>query len=308
MIHMKKLLLFPTLLIFLLSCSGRSNNVDLPVTITSFVTSTPNRLGPALTISPTTVRTSSPTIKPASTLKPDESLQAMEEILKENQNCALPCVWGIVPGKSSWEEVKQTFLPLGEVIKSLNANKIVAYQLCVPYCRNDQTFSGHSILLYVRNEIVVGIATNTSEIDRDFEASLSNVLNTFGSPDEIWIRPIADSLDNQPYYDLSLYYKTKGIEVSFNENARKKNDLLEICPQQLFTRTPIHILPMLLFDSGGLIEFEDIELEILGKPGFWKADEFLPLEAVSVNFTIDEFVETYSRSDTATCFDVHPIR
>src|SRR5690606_33991758 len=162
--------------------------------------------------------------------------------------------------------------------------------------------------IYVKNELVIGISTNTEEINSELKTSMSSILNAFGEPEEIWIRPIRETIDNQPYYDLAVYYKNKGIVIIFNENAEKNNNFLKICPQQLFTRTSYHIIPLLLLDKTMQLEFTEIESKILGKPGFWNAEEYLPLEKVAINLTNKEFFEIYLQPNTSICFDVNPVR
>jgi hypothetical protein len=59
--------------------------------------------------------TPSPTITltPVETLGPAQVTETMQPSIDDPMNCAVPCFWGIVPGKTSFQEAKLFFSKLG---------------------------------------------------------------------------------------------------------------------------------------------------------------------------------------------------
>jgi hypothetical protein len=72
-------------------------------------TSTPTEMFslPSDTPSPTI------TLTPLDTLEPAQIKEMMQPLIKEPMNCAVPCFWGIVPGKTYLDEVRIFFNHLG---------------------------------------------------------------------------------------------------------------------------------------------------------------------------------------------------
>jgi hypothetical protein len=62
---------------------------------------------PSDTPSPTTPLT------PLDTLEPAQARETIQPLLKEPMNCAVPCFWGIIPGKTSFDEARVFFSRLG---------------------------------------------------------------------------------------------------------------------------------------------------------------------------------------------------
>ena len=59
--------------------------------------------------------TPSPTMTwtPFYTMEPVQITETLQPLIKEPMNCALPCFWGIIPGKTSFDEAKTLFSRLG---------------------------------------------------------------------------------------------------------------------------------------------------------------------------------------------------
>jgi hypothetical protein len=132
---------------------------------------------------------------------------------------------------------------------------------------------------------------------------------SLGVPDEIWISPISESLDGQPYYHLKLFYPSKGILVGLLGNAGQEGQYLSLCPQDIFSRSPF--APELFlwnpkepvrFDSNFGNRLVDDDLGII-------ADEYRLLQDVSSDgLTNAQFYEIYSNPDTEVCIKVSPVR
>lgn len=75
---------------------------------------------PSLTLTPAITATEfgatlSPTFtpKPVDTLEPEIVRATLEPLLREPLNCAVPCFWGIIPGKTGFDEARTLFSRLG---------------------------------------------------------------------------------------------------------------------------------------------------------------------------------------------------
>jgi hypothetical protein len=80
----------------------------MPVTnVTESATSTEMVSLPSDTPSPTI------TLMPFGTLEPTQLTETLQPLIKEPMNCAVPCFWGIIPGKTSLDEARVFFSRLG---------------------------------------------------------------------------------------------------------------------------------------------------------------------------------------------------
>ncbi len=82
---------------------------------TSTLTPAPTRTAKALstaTIVPT-LPTSTPTVIP--TLLAEDARQRLLDLLANNGECRLPCLWGITPGKSIYLEARSILVPLSSI-------------------------------------------------------------------------------------------------------------------------------------------------------------------------------------------------
>src|SRR5512133_1906896 len=121
------LLIILALLIFTFSgCQGTSK-IELtpsPIVIskatgalTSLPLATPspsatNTAKASITPTLTMTITDTPTQPPISTLLPTEAAIQVQDLMKTNGGCHLPCWWRIEPGKTSWTNAYQTLAPI----------------------------------------------------------------------------------------------------------------------------------------------------------------------------------------------------
>ena len=88
---------------------------SLPPTTTTTVPTLPltpsiTAREPSATLSPT-VTTVSPT--PVDSLEPEMSKATLEPLLREPLSCIVPCFWGIIPGKTDFDDARTLFSRLG---------------------------------------------------------------------------------------------------------------------------------------------------------------------------------------------------
>ena len=152
---------------------------------------------------------------------------AVEELLKTNGGCSLPCWWGIEPGKTSYTDAIDQFSPLSTFIyvkkNDENGSLDAEFQFPVPETNSSREFS---IIFTVEKGIVQQIEINPGTVHR---FTISQVLNDYGVPEEVWVEGLIDPTSNNPF-TLFLYYPGLGIEVTYWVDAVVQGDNLLVCP------------------------------------------------------------------------------
>jgi len=98
--------------VFIAGCTNTNNTppvISFPTQTLIPFTETP--IPPTQTITPTIASTVTPT--PFNTLEPAQVTETLRPLLKDPMNCAVPCFWGIIPGKTSFDEARVFFRKLG---------------------------------------------------------------------------------------------------------------------------------------------------------------------------------------------------
>ena len=249
------------------------------------------------------------TSTPAITTTPlslQEAYQVLQGLYEDNGGCQLPCYWGIVPGKTLWSDASALLASLGAIYGPRGTSRVADY--AVSFERFDDPIGFFVPRFWVENGVVKAIGVNSSWISRNFDYSLSGLLQSFGVPEEIWIRPIAESHDGQPFYDLVLFYPSKGILVNFDGNAELQAQYMNICPQDFFSRS--NLSRGYSWSSKEQVSFDsDFGKRLVDDDLGWEMDEYRLLQDVSPDRrTNAEFYDTYSDPDTESCIKILPVR
>lgn len=219
-------------------------------------------------VSPQMAPTSSTTIPfhPAASLSPSDSpttpareatpTQSRKLSLEEqsgfwlnavssNLGCDLPCWWGLVPGKSTWQDLGTLFLPLGGMPlprrDSPQMSRLDFYIAVAPYTpptRQPATFAVielRGLITGIDAEFALHHASYTfAPLDGAAERySLSGLLQSASVPTRVFV-----ALQSEPseaaatwVYDIWLYYAERGITASYEgEGLSKKGQSLQVCP------------------------------------------------------------------------------
>lgn len=274
--------------------SGSKNG---SATIKAILTSTPTE-----TITPQPKNL--PTWTPIPTLKPDEALEIVLDLYADNGGCELPCWWGIFPGQTSWVAAREKLSPLGFVFRRLiNENlEIYEFEFVVPVEVDPLGLGFIDSTLWVRDGYVTAISSNTGWIMRDFDYSLSELLKTFGQPEEIWIKVDTDTMD-LPIYELDLFYPSKGIQLNSAGDASAENKRsVTICPKEF--RRGEFPPAILIWDASIEYAFKDLSTELLGGSRDIGGEGFELLEDVAVDFDEEQFFNTYQNASTNRCIEI----
>ena len=248
-------------------------------------------------------QTPTPTFIP--TLSVKDKQQLLSNIFETNGNCDLPCYWGITPGVTTWEEAAQFLSRIGTIYGPGGNVAVPSYGPVFEDLEGD--LGDMSPTFRVRGGIVIAILTNSGWVSRDFDYRLSGLLTFFGIPQEIWIEAVKNPSDDQPFYNLALWYPEKGAFLELFGNATLEGGNLSLCPQEYFTRYPY--LPYLtLWDLAEEVDFKQFGRNFLGDENGWNHDFYQPLEMNSIDhLTNKDFYDIYREPGTDTCILVEGV-
>ncbi len=166
-------------------------------------------------------------------ISPSPKIQTKEEIieyvtnlLNTNNSCELPCFIGIIPGVSSWNDVKAFFQPFSEIYPHGEEKSKFSTEIFIPR-------TGKDLILYMRLSITDGYINDLIAGNFFSERfSLSNILIEQGMPTSVFLSASNSDLPPdkfiEPFY-LELYYPEKGIIADFSGNATIDNNNIIGC-------------------------------------------------------------------------------
>jgi len=234
-------------LFLMVSCGGPSAT-DSQTTITEMPkNSTDTTLVPqsTTTVSPAQF----PSQTPSPTLSSTQDVEiTIRELYAHNGGCELPCLWGIVPGKTLIQDVYDNFSRIGyfdNITRAVDAFQIVSLTISPPSdlisLYDDESWS---FLMRVENGVIEGIVTRTTVVEKFSTPSLAAFLTHFGRPDEIRVRVI-ESQGEDPDYEIALFYPNKGIFIIWRGDVvsvvtqTDENITVMACPQSIPTEADV---------------------------------------------------------------------
>ncbi len=156
-------------LLFIAIVSGCAQPVQgtptlFPVIPTASVTETiaPKTATPTLAPSATSTRIpATPTDVP--TLPVEDARQRLLDLLANNGNCQLPCLWGITPGESSYQDARSILLPLRGVAETVYFDPASPDSISPFYIEDSQRLYTDIIYLYNANDVISLIGFESME-------------------------------------------------------------------------------------------------------------------------------------------------
>lgn len=158
------------------------------------------------------------------------------ELMRTNNDCLLPCWWGITPGETLWEEAFDFLYPFVLHIDNISdedlESDIQVYS--VPYTIpgilviNDvpgAIFSTYFVKQGVVDSIEVWAIGNKTDY------TIPRILQTYGQPEEVlidFVEPKWDSNNERLLY-LNMIFDKSGIYLSYYALAHKSENILNIC-------------------------------------------------------------------------------
>jgi hypothetical protein len=205
---------------------------------TSPITNTPTYLPPSTPPAkkiPTPTPSATITATSIPTLSVDDARARLLELLATNGNCHLPCLWGITPGKSTFDDAREILTPLSSLSSTIFLNSSSSGGISSSYIENNiEIYSSMSFLTYPESEIVNSISFHLFSLKRTgegfehvFDTSLfrerasaymlPHLLSELGIPASILIQTLAGlpSRDGVEGFYLILLYPDQGVLIYY---------------------------------------------------------------------------------------------
>ncbi len=314
---------FSLLLVMLLSVgcgrSGIEGRTPSPIvsaapTETTKPTLTVAPLTPTLT--PTPIRTNTPTAIP--TLAVEQARARVSELLANNGGCRLPCLWGITPGISSYQEARTILKPLISISRFEHFDFASPDNIYIEYTDGDFTTNTFIAYHYSDNDIVSSIGVRVSATQENPDGfigiydskifgrrasayMLPHILSEQGKPEAVLISTDGGRArgKNVPGFYLWLFYPDQGLLVSYTTYRQLVNGKVRGCLANA------HV-DLQLFPAGQ----PDTFAKNLAQTDKWKdlwpvpvdsTDWWKPIEEAT-SMTLDQFYETF-RQPTNKCIE-----
>jgi hypothetical protein len=261
---------------------------SVPFTPTVLATSTIPRQTATLNPSPTSApasppdtATETPTITPNPTLSAEQEEALLTQMMADNSGCSLPCWWGIMPGQTTSQTARDTFVAQG--VGDWTVSNDGSYTtMGLGYARSDSPYRSHDIIVTFElneDDVISLIRVDGGYRQEDLRSRfmedwqqywLPTLLFSYGVPQRVELSEIG----NSPYYRLGLSYPSPGMEVYY------------------------YIAPTERFDNGGVRVCFDF-----GQVDFIYLTLFSPRRARSIPELILN-QEAYDSWESATGLDV----
>jgi hypothetical protein len=265
-----------------------------PLWLTHFPTRTPPQAPPGLP----------PTWTPLPKYPPEQARKTVMDLYKKN-NCRLPCLWGIKPGLTSWNEAWQ-FLGqfatntspwetlLEESIEFPGYMYFPVY-LNVPKSDEPEVYQSLNDLIFVINIDsfrVDYISVNTGTLDR---YTIPRILAEYGRPQKIYVMEGKSQVTD--YYGISvyLYYPQYGFMsehfTTVTDDEWKKGNILA-CFQK---NSNLSLWPQKL-------QIDLLQLSKVGISGVYPPDlsSYKHIDQVS-NYDIENFYQEFVGLNSQPC-------
>jgi len=208
------------------------------------VTSVPTK---TLIPTPTSTQTQIPTITAAPTKYSTAfAEQKVEEYLHTNNNCSLPCFWGIIPGKTNLNDAIEFFQPFGIIPYHGRSGQNIQNQYDVSlYIISKNILSGASI--FEANKKIVGIQVFGEGTFYDSSTFLKSsetfwqiwesylpqsMIEQYGFPDRVWLDtyniPELSDPEKPVGYSIWFFYDQKNFLIVY-AGITTKAPRYEVC-------------------------------------------------------------------------------
>lgn len=262
---------------------------------------------PEQTVTPTATQTvieitATPTRTPTRipVLKGEEALAYIESYYKDNGGCELPCWWGLTPGVSTEDDVFSLLSRLDRPnIEEHNNLNQYSYSFEAPFNEDFPYYDYSYIYIWMLDGKVIFISVNSLDVSESFDFSLSGILKTFGTPSEIWIKPIVYDWES-PYYRFDVLFSEQGINLVFGGDFFVDNKELRICLDSGSKDYPYLPPWLLLFSKENINSFNDIT-ELIGP---FEPNEYYLLDDIAFGYSVSDFYDQFIVPGANQCIEL----
>lgn len=256
---------------------------SLPISANTISPVPTNTLTIATFSSATETSETTPTYTPFPVLSSDERERQILELIASNGGCELPCWWGIMPGKTTFEEARnflRQFNPAPFLQEEAPNKQFVNY--LIPVSAHISPAYGIDINLDIVDDVVKIISVGSIESVTNF--NIQNLLSNYGRPSEVWIHTYRSYLGGIPPVDVLMFYPTQGILARYStelSNINEGKDSATICLDRGPTLTLWSPEEQIDFDQAQV--YARLDYKEYGKP-------LLPLNQATT-ISLDEFYD-----------------
>lgn len=296
------------------SCTQASEGISSSFTLTP----SPRTVIASPTLKPVTTDTAIklPTLTAIPSLPVEEARKQMLELLSNNGGCQLPCLWGITPGESIYQEARTILLPLSNISDSTHLGSSSPDDISLAYTEGDLILRTFIAYIYTSDGIIKSITfqsrvlkklittDNGNRIDPVFDSSLfgermdfymlHSILTAHGPPELVMVGTAANIPPREPAggFHILLLYPEQGILIDYTTQMHKTGLYISGCPANAHAK-------MDLYPPGNA----DVFYASLEKTDDWvvKKNWYKPLEEAT-SLSVDEFYETF-REPNDTCIE-----
>jgi hypothetical protein len=294
----------PTASTILTGTSTRTPVSTLPPSPTHTLTPTAT-----FTIAPTHTPTPSSTPTAIPTLSIEDAHARLLELLADNGGCRLPCLWGIMPGETTYQEGQVLLAPfagisnytafksgIGNITPYIVLDDLIVYISVDILAKNNIVtqvhFSGAAYREMVDQRGVENIYDSTLFGEKLEPYMLSQILSEYGPPGSVMVSTWAEIPSpnlGTGYFKILLLYPDLGILAVYTTGMRIVGENVLGCPANAHVELKLR--------PGGKVD------EFYNSLGlFWEKEVpeyFKPLDEVT-SMSVDSFYRTF-RQPTSQC-------
>ncbi len=229
------------------------------------------------------------TSTPAPTLTANERQALVQKMLQDNGGCELPCWWGITPGKTDWNTLRDRFIAFGgTVFDIIGANHLRSYSISHTFVNR----SGIVESIQVMGETAGGVPSD--RFAQDWQRySLDRLLMRYGVPSEVQLSLLpATEPGSFPGYRLTIAYDNLGFFVYYAGSATMVATKTLACP---IWRQVNFIELQMQAPQPGISVVQSISPE--NKP-------FVHALEDATGMGLDEFYQTFKNANSRACLNL----
>jgi hypothetical protein len=200
-------------------------------------------------------------VPPAPTLSEAEAYSRLAELLQGNDSCQLPCWWGIIPGKSSVQDMQATLIPLGSIADASFLGPMRG-SIYFAFPKNDLLIDVNLHYWSKINQteiemvkIFTQVRSNLDNANREelygtpeygellSLYSIHGILSKHGIPTQILVRADIIETNYTPLpmndlppetFEITLLYPEQGIFIRYNALGERAGDKIRGCLAKTF--------------------------------------------------------------------------
>jgi hypothetical protein len=216
------------------------------ITLTTSVTATRAKPSVTTTITSLPIPTYTPTLTKPPTLTSTERDDALLQLLATANDCNAPCLFGIVPGKTTIDELENHFYTtFGEGLTTKDVNgRIQSYAISfnlADHLLNSTEFRIRSGVVYQIDTLLDHLFDPAVKPEEWSAFSLRNILESYGMPSrvEFYLDTPHEPVSNPGViYSYTLFFSTSDTIVTYYGGQKENIAILRIC---LLEEQPTHM-------------------------------------------------------------------